>query len=224
MREASSKLQQGATARSLNLCCRAQSTFCVWQVSYLHSQALCSVKLMKTLLCCLRGFILFICEERYGDKVKGLDDGSRRAVTRCKVPQTESRHRGHIFTFTFSAGCGWFRLSLFDWKIITANSSSRRAKFPTIFHKQCGLNCAFSCIFCFSFFLIKKTLINTWNKLGKSQWKGQIPICSHKRWLKTGLRQKKKRGQKYCCYFASRTGEGYCADQKGRCGVTSEQK
>lgn len=36
----------------------------VRQLSYLHSHALCSVKLMKTLFCCLWGFILFICEER----------------------------------------------------------------------------------------------------------------------------------------------------------------
>lgn len=34
---------------------------CVFRVSYLHSHALCSVKLMNTSFCCFRRFNLFIC-------------------------------------------------------------------------------------------------------------------------------------------------------------------
>lgn len=43
-------------------------TLCVFQsvfrVSYLHSHALCSVKLMKISFCCLWGFILLICKKK----------------------------------------------------------------------------------------------------------------------------------------------------------------
>lgn len=83
--------------------------FQVRRVSYLHSQALCSVKVMKMLFSCLWSFILFICTERDKDKVKGLDDGSRRAGIRCKVPQTGTPHKQrfcHIFR--------WLWLVLFE--------------------------------------------------------------------------------------------------------------
>lgn len=36
----------------------------VFEVSYLHSHALCSVKLMNMLFCCLWSFILLICKKK----------------------------------------------------------------------------------------------------------------------------------------------------------------
>lgn len=57
--------------------------FGVRQGSYLHSQALCSVKLMKTLFCCLWGFILFIWGERDGDKSQRF--GRREQKSRDKM-------------------------------------------------------------------------------------------------------------------------------------------
>lgn len=41
--------------------CVPQLLQCVFRVSYLHSHALCSVKLMNTSFCCFRRFSLFIC-------------------------------------------------------------------------------------------------------------------------------------------------------------------
>lgn len=42
---------------------------CVFRVSYLHSHALCSVKLINMSFCCLWGFILFICKKRKEKRV-----------------------------------------------------------------------------------------------------------------------------------------------------------
>lgn len=149
MRAASLQLQPGVSARLLNLCSCAQSRFCVRQVSYLHSHALCSVKLMKTLFCCLWGFILFICEERYGDKVKGLDDGSRRAVTRCNVPQSGTWHKQDPSLFP-QAAAGSVRASLTGK--LSPQTVSQDGPSSYYLHKQCWLNFAFSRIFCLFFF------------------------------------------------------------------------
>lgn len=49
-------------ANALWLVCHLQQR--VFRVSYLHSHALCSVKLMNISFCCLWGFILLICKKK----------------------------------------------------------------------------------------------------------------------------------------------------------------
>lgn len=125
---------------------------------------------------------------------------------------------------TFSAGCGRFRLSLFDWKIIAAKSSSQRAKF-LLFASAVQIKLCIQLHFLkqFFFLILKKTS----HKYLEQAWKKSIKGPKFKFVLRKEdcvLDWGWVKGQTYCCYFAGGTGEGYCPNQKGRCGVTSEQK
>lgn len=55
---------------------------CVFRVSYLHSHALCSVKLMNTSFCCFRRFNLFICWKKRTKKITWLTGGSKRDMAK----------------------------------------------------------------------------------------------------------------------------------------------
>lgn len=73
----------------------------------------------------LEFYSFYLQRERDEDKVKGLDDGSRRAVIRCKVRQTAQTE---VLSYFPLAAAGSLQAS-FTGKLSPQKRWSRRAKF-----------------------------------------------------------------------------------------------
>lgn len=68
-------------------------------VSYLHSHALCSVKLMKISFCCFCGFILLIClgEKKEQEDSHLVDRSTRKMLKFCmQASERTKRNAGKL--------------------------------------------------------------------------------------------------------------------------------
>lgn len=126
--------------------------FAARRVSHLHSHALCSVKLMKTLFCCLWGFILFICgregwrqSQRFGRGELRSSDKTRSSSDGCATQKVEPSHFPLAATGSVRAFLTG-KLSPQTLRLYRPNSYH--------LHKRCRLYFAFSCIFLLQFFFL----------------------------------------------------------------------